>query len=502
MPQTANRIQDPVAQVFFNTKTLKPSFSHWDFDAQDHAYAFTVAKMMNTDLLADTKRIMDDCIKKGLGFNIFKQTLEKRLAQRGWWRDKDESAEETARYKSHYRLRRIFETNIRTAYAQADWQRRQRNKRLLPYLEYMPSRSIHKRADHAQFVGIVAHIDDPIWQHILPPNGWGCKCWVRSLSKREAEGRITDTSNLLKFTETVNPRTGAVYKHPIGVDWHFDYPPAKHLDAIAAYASEKISKTELLRGMTKAGLDKGAAIDYHLAFGKRVHDLFNPDFARVSPSEFIDEVFASYLSKGQPAFEVSLVHPLLFNKLKTEHPNLERSLPNKASLRKIDLAFRAYPPSLLTGIKELEVVALPAGTRSTAGTYTLNSAKHYFLAMADDAPFSSFVHEVGHLVEYSNEEIFKLFKAYFERRTEGQTVIDLHTKNKGYKVGEEAIPDGFPLDYFGKVEKGEPREMVSMSYQYLLGGNKEQFLELYSEDRDLFYFALSILINFGEMRHD
>ena len=35
--------------------------------------------------------------------------------------------------------------------------------------------------------GTLLPVDDPWWQTHYPPNGWGCKCWVRQVSRREAE---------------------------------------------------------------------------------------------------------------------------------------------------------------------------------------------------------------------------------------------------------------------------------------------------------------------------
>ena len=44
-------------------------------------------------------------------------------------------------------------------------------------------------APHAKLDGVVARFDDPVWQFILPPNGWCCACLLESLDGSEPEMR-------------------------------------------------------------------------------------------------------------------------------------------------------------------------------------------------------------------------------------------------------------------------------------------------------------------------
>ncbi len=60
------------------------------------------------------------------------------------------------------------------------WNEAQAVKHLYPNLKYMTAHDERVREDHAKLDGIVRPIDDPFWDTHYPPNGWRCRCTVRS----------------------------------------------------------------------------------------------------------------------------------------------------------------------------------------------------------------------------------------------------------------------------------------------------------------------------------
>ncbi len=60
------------------------------------------------------------------------------------------------------------------------WNEAQAVKHLYPNLKYMTAHEERVREDHAKLDGIVRPIDDPFWDTHYPPNGWRCRCSVRS----------------------------------------------------------------------------------------------------------------------------------------------------------------------------------------------------------------------------------------------------------------------------------------------------------------------------------
>lgn len=73
--------------------------------------------------------------------------------------------------------------------------------------------------------------DDPFWRTHFPPNGWGCKCTVRQITRRERERLLSSASEekfysaerpVIEMKPFVNRRTGEVTYVPDGIDpgWH------------------------------------------------------------------------------------------------------------------------------------------------------------------------------------------------------------------------------------------------------------------------------------------
>lgn len=216
-------------------KGLRGTFSHWDSLAEEHAIAFTVAKMMDGDLLAETHAAIQDALQSGSDFNAFKNRLKPYLMSRGWWGEQVMGDPLTGEIKkvqlgSHRRLRTIYHTNLHSAYAAGQWQRIQETKAALPYLQYMPSMSEHPRHDHRRYYGLVRPVDDPIWQSIMPPNGYGCLCWVKQLSKARAEKIGISEPMTLETEKVVNKRTGEVLNTAKGIDPSFNH----HHDRLGA----------------------------------------------------------------------------------------------------------------------------------------------------------------------------------------------------------------------------------------------------------------------------
>lgn len=241
---------------YLSQKNLKPGFSYQDVWAKEHNNAFTVAKMMQLDLLADTKAALEQALADGQTFKQFQESLRPTLIKKGWWGkqtmvDPLSGSEEEVQLGSDARLKTIYDTNMRTARSAGQWERMQRTKKTHPYLLYSLGPSIEHRQEHVQWDGLLLPLDDPFWQTHYPQNGWGCKCRVRQVSQQEYDklveqgvsarepeydqdgnrtGRWTDKTKPVQTTapkvETrtyVNKRTGEVTEVPKGIDPGWDY---------------------------------------------------------------------------------------------------------------------------------------------------------------------------------------------------------------------------------------------------------------------------------------
>lgn len=227
------------ALAFFRAKGYATSFAWQDVWRQEHDAAFTVAKMMDVDLLRDVRAALDKAIAEGQTFEMFRDQLEPRLVQAGWWgraEMTDPATGETQRVQlgSPRRLRTIFRTNLQTAYAAGQWAEIQETKADAPYLMYDAVDDDRTREEHAAWDNTVLPADDPWWQSHMPPNGWNCRCSVIQLSADQAASMGLATARAAPVSPTTqytNPRTGEVTQVPQGIDPGWDYNPGQSRQA-------------------------------------------------------------------------------------------------------------------------------------------------------------------------------------------------------------------------------------------------------------------------------
>lgn len=242
---------------YFNAKKLKPSFSHLDVWREEHAACFTVAKATQLDVLSGIHHAAQKALAEGRTFRDFAKDLKPELQRQGWWGKQEvvdplTDKKRLAQLGSPRRLKTIYETNMRTARAAGQWERIQRTKLALPFLVYELGPSREHRPEHAAWAGTLLPVDDQFWQTHFAPNGYGCKCRVRQVSKTEATrlekdgvsaqiqeidpetdlptGRFNERTfpvrtqaPKIETRQWVNRRTGEVSQVPVGIDPGFDY---------------------------------------------------------------------------------------------------------------------------------------------------------------------------------------------------------------------------------------------------------------------------------------
>ena len=254
---------DKAAFEHFKAKKILPGFSHYDVWLYQHSLAFTVAKMMDADMLAEVKDAIESAQKNGTAFADFKKRLKPYLMAKGWWgeqimTDPLDGEPKLVQLGSTRRLKTIFDTNMRTAFAAGQWQRIQANKKALPYLRYNKSASGHPRDGHKRYYGLVLPVDHDIWKVIFPPNGYGCKCSVSALTKRQAEEEGIGGEPDVEMVEFTNPRTGKTVLIPDDITPSFAHNHGDRQGAMDALFGDKHGEAALAEMIAEreAWLDK------------------------------------------------------------------------------------------------------------------------------------------------------------------------------------------------------------------------------------------------------
>lgn len=164
---------------FFLQKGLSRSFRWDEMVRNEHDVAFTVAKLMNGDLLEFVKKELTKVIDSGETFKDFADKIAPALQRAGWWGKRDvldpySGQVIEARLGSASRLETIFRTNLQSAYAKGQWESIEENMSSMPYLMYDAVDDSRVRPEHARWDGIVLPADHSFWKTHYPPNGYNC----------------------------------------------------------------------------------------------------------------------------------------------------------------------------------------------------------------------------------------------------------------------------------------------------------------------------------------
>ena len=184
--------------AFFRQKGYTLSPNTWrDVWQQAHARAFTVARVTKMDVLADIRGAVDRAMEEGATLREFKKGIKGILERKGWLAPKGEKAQVklpdgTVRKRlTGWRLDTIYRANLGTSY-QVGRYKQMTDPDVLkarPFWQYMTAGDPAVRDDHDAQNGKVYSAEHPFWDTWYPPNGFRCRCYVKTLSERQMESR-------------------------------------------------------------------------------------------------------------------------------------------------------------------------------------------------------------------------------------------------------------------------------------------------------------------------
>lgn len=242
-------LQPAEALALFRDKGLKTSFAWQDMIGEEHTVAFTVAKMMDSDLLATVRDKLDAAIASGKTLRDFQKELIPSLQKAGWWGKKDVIDPLTgkvvkAQLGSASRLETIFRTNLQSAYSVGRWDMISKNATSAPFLMYDAVDDNRTRPEHAALDNTVLPVTSSFWDSFMPPNGWNCRCGVIQLDgdQLRAYGLSVSKQLRIRMRSWKNPRTGKIHKVPENLDPGWDHNPGKErLGNLTRLQREKIN---------------------------------------------------------------------------------------------------------------------------------------------------------------------------------------------------------------------------------------------------------------------
>jgi hypothetical protein len=473
---------------FLRAKGYKIGFDYRDVWQQEQQNMFTVAKVMELDLLAGIRAGVDQALAQGTTLAEFAKNLKPELVKRGWWgkknmTDPETGEEKTVQLGSPRRLKIIYDTNLRTAHAEGQWERIQATKAALPYLMYDHTPSKYERKEHAAWDGLVLPADDDWWLAHMPVRAWGCKCRVIQMTQRQVErqGLTVGSAPPEHYYNYVNKRTGDAQRIPAGVDPSFNYPPGKRAVALEKMLAEKTAAAQIASNAAAP-----TTLDDFVAAGRAITDTL----------------------PTAPADLLAALHARLAKEVGTGRACAVASRGKGAAL--VQAASQHYPASWVQaaddlgplrarldkdgrGVHYLIPRATAAHLQEFGEIMTLNEPVSYMVV----ASVENAIHEYAHRLQHALPGLQTWFAQFHKRRTQGEaleSLKDLLPESK-YEQDEMTRKDHYPNVYYGKEYEGAPLEVMTMSFQSVLHGGDWalRLASLYTKDRELFDFTVGLL---------
>jgi len=166
--------------------------ARWDeITAEAHQKAFTVAGILNADVVQEVFNYMQKAIQDGWSLNTFIENVKEgglytRMQETGWTG------------KNARRLRLIYDTNMKIAAAKGRFDAFKIISDIKPYWIYKQIDRVSKRHDHSLLHNKKFKHNDPIWATIFPPTGFFCSCHVVATANGDGVENGADYMNLLK----------------------------------------------------------------------------------------------------------------------------------------------------------------------------------------------------------------------------------------------------------------------------------------------------------------
>ena len=237
------KLSPSMAIKYFKNKNNKLSWDWHEVWQSAHQKSFTVAKLMNENILQDIRDSLDKSLAEGQTFQQFQKELKPILQKKGWWGEQfvgdSEGNIEHVQMGSLSRLKTIYQVNMQTSYMTGRYKTQLDNADNRPYWQYVAVMDKRTRPEHAELNERTFRYDDPFWSSFYPPNGWRCRCRVRALSKDDLNIADVDSSDgqLSEEMQIVSKKTGemkpvTIYtdpltNHKIAPDVGWSYNPGK-----------------------------------------------------------------------------------------------------------------------------------------------------------------------------------------------------------------------------------------------------------------------------------
>lgn len=505
---------------YFQSKGYAVSWNWWDTWQEAHAKAFTVAKATRAEVLQAIRDEVDKALTQGTTQREFSQNLKPVLQRLGWWGKQlqidSAGNEQEVTLGTPRRLKNIYRTNLQTAYMVGRYKAQHENAERRPYWQYIAVMDSRTRPSHAALNGHVFRFDDPIWNTHYPPNGWGCRCRVRALSERRLRSlnKVVENSagQLHDFRVEIgtDKRSGEIlYKKVTG----YEYANGKFFkpDAGWSYNPGKAAwQPDAKRWVPDVAdqYEKAVGVSSVSNLFKRMELKKLDDYLQTG-NQIVQSLDKTATSSGK-AFQAELMERLRASRPMDTPAAIENG---GAGAQLVKKASQHYPDDWTQHADRFGKLHVKSRKNARGWAATLpdvSSYSHirvpefgiveqeanagYMLVPTGRLPVA--IHEYGHRLQAAMPELDALFTELHRRRTDGDPMRQLRDWNPNYDRREVTREDKYFNPYQGKEYDGEPLEVLTMAFEWVLAGDRATFEAFRKVDPEMLDLVVGLLFNY------
>lgn len=200
----AKPVQPEAATAFWQSRAAMTREQAQALGKGARGRAFYVTGLAERDMVQTVKDALGAALENGETLADFKGHIADVIASAGWRGD---------------RIDNIFRTNMQTAYAAGRYAKMQAVKEQRPYWQYYTIEDRRRRPAHAVLHGMVYPADHEFWDRNYTPNGFRCRCGVRTLSRAQVEAQGLTVHSAMPGD--------MLYTDPVtGMEYHVQFPGA------------------------------------------------------------------------------------------------------------------------------------------------------------------------------------------------------------------------------------------------------------------------------------
>ncbi|AGW12830.1 putative phage head morphogenesis protein, SPP1 gp7 family [Megalodesulfovibrio gigas DSM 1382 = ATCC 19364] len=217
---------------FWQQKIQLPPAEFYRLAEAQRVRAFTVSGLARADMLHQVHQSLETALRDGITLEQFKKNLAGVWEENGWTGHKA------------WRIDNIFRTNLQTAYNVGRYKQMAEVAEDRPFWQYSAVNDSRTRPTHRALHGKVYPHDSPFWDTWYPPNGFRCRCKVKTLSADDVRARGLAVEEYLK-DDLIEPvgEHGPMPARPLRPDAGFAGNPGK--EAWSGLSPEPIDEAEV-----------------------------------------------------------------------------------------------------------------------------------------------------------------------------------------------------------------------------------------------------------------